>query len=185
LAFVTGPTSTTTRLISFRGLAAAGIVFAGAVHLLLAVLRAGGWRAEAVGFAAVGIIQLVVCVWWILSSERVVSLALLAAALVPATTWLVTRTVGYPFGPWQGLTLEIHGLELLVVAGEVVAGLIAVITLTPLSSIVPGPGLRLDTVAPVLFVLAGVPGMVGIEAVDTYLVEPTGQTHTHAAVVAG
>ena len=176
------PTTTSThstRLISLRGIAAAGLVFAGAVHLLLAVSRSPGWRAEAVGFAAVGIAQLLVAVWFMIADTRAAYMAVTGVAIVPLLAWAYTRAIGYPFGPWEGQTLEVHGLEVLVAIGEVVPAMIAIAALASGSRLIGAPGFRIDTLGPVLVVLAGIPGMVGIEAVDNYLVEPDGRTHTH------
>jgi hypothetical protein len=166
-------------IFSLRGLAVAASAFSGVVHLLLAVSRALGWRTEAMGLAAVGLLQLVVAVWFMLVANRRSAAALAAVAFGPLVIWLYTRTVGYPIGPWEGLNLEVQGLEVLVAIAEIVAGLIAVVGLTSRHELVGRTGLRFEIIAPLLVVLSGIPGLIGIEAVDTYLVDRSGQIHLH------
>lgn len=132
------------------------------------------------GLAYAGILQLLVGVWFLLRDDRRAAGALVAVAFLPLVIWLYTRTIGYPVGPWEGQTLEIQGLEVLVVIAELSAGLIACLGLTRYSRSLGGTGLRFETVAPLLLVLSGVPGLIGAEAVDTYLVDRTGAIHLHS-----
>lgn len=125
--------------------------------------------------ASVGLLQLVIGVWFMLVANRRSAAALVAVAFGPFVMWLYTRTVGYPLGPWEGLNLEVQGLEVLVAIGEVVAGLIAVVAFSSRRALVGRAGLRFEIIAPLLLVLAGIPGLIGAEAVDTYLVDRDGE----------
>jgi len=46
-------------------------------------------------------------------------------------------------------------------------------------------GYPAGTGGPLLIVAAGIPGLVAIEAIDTYLVEPSGNVDTHATPLTG
>ena len=131
------------------------------------------------GLAYVGILQLLIGAWFMLRDTRRATGALAAVAFLPLVIWLYTRTIGYPIGPWQGKTLEIQGLEVLVVIAEVVAGVIAVVGLTRHQRFLGEAGLRFETVAPLVLVLSGIPGLIGAQAVDTYLVDRDGEIHLH------
>jgi hypothetical protein len=166
-------------IVSLRGFLVAGLAFAGSVHLLLAVPRASGWRQEAEAFAATGAVQLAAAVAVLLAARRPQLVAALVAAVAPLAAWAYTRTAGYPLGPFDGRTLEVHGLELLVAVAELGAATLALAGLLTGGRLLGPDGPRLATIGPSLIALSLLPGLVAAEAVDTYVIETTGATHTH------
>jgi streptogramin lyase len=85
-------------------LAACASALAGGIHLGSAGAHGDVWPLEGVAFVLVGLLQAGIGGWLILGRPgRVAINALWTVHLAAAAAWTVTRTFGWPVGPFQGV----------------------------------------------------------------------------------
>jgi hypothetical protein len=130
------------------------------------------WGALLLGVAAGLLTSASVRWWWSVS---------LVATAGPAI-WLITRTVGYPFGPIVG-TPEVTGLELVLLAAQLVAaGLAGAVALAD-GRLAGRVGVRFENLSPVLIAAAALPGIAASSWLEGYAADPAlGAVHVHDTV---
>ena len=168
-------------VFSLRGLIVALVAASAALHLLIGAGRAHGWALEGAGLAAVGVVQMSLAVALVFSARRAVALTTIAALALPIVALVITRTAGYPFGPYDGFAPTVSSYD-----GAVIALGLAALSLIG-GSLLAGPHLlgvaapRFDTLAPLAVVLAAVPGLAVTSWVDdASYVEGKSHTHSHS-----
>jgi hypothetical protein len=103
---------------------------AGLVHLVMAPVHAGSSTAEALGFAAVGWLQVALALMALLGRGRAALWATAVAVNVVAVgLWVWSRTAGLPFGSHAGSPEPVALVDGVTVALEVGAVLLAVAVL--------------------------------------------------------
>jgi len=106
----TGTTSTTSAPNGsdlaplLRASIAACAAGAAAIHLAMVPAHMAEWAPEGVAFVISGWIQLAIAALVLVRSRRWVLLAAVISSVAFIGAYLVTRTVGAPFGPMQGVT---------------------------------------------------------------------------------
>jgi len=161
-----GKSTGRTAVLSGRGLLAALNVFVGALHLLVADTRGTDWVVEGIGLASVGVVALVIGLAIVLTSARwaFVSSAIVNVAIIASL--ILTRTSGYPFGPYEGVLAPLGGYGILVLVTSSIA-----VSVSGASSILGrerlgAPGLHFDTLAPIAIVAAALPGLAVSSWID-------------------
>lgn len=170
-----------TPVFSLRGLIVGLVAASAALHLLIAPGRAHGWALEGAGLAAVGVVQMTLAVVMVFTARRSVSIVSIAMLALPIVALVVTRTAGYPFGPYDGYAPDVSSYD-----GVAIALALAALSLIG-GSLLAGPHLlgraapRFDTLAPLAIVLAAVPGLAVSGWVDdaSYV---EGQAHVHGSM---
>jgi len=148
-----------TPVVSGRGLLVALNLAVGVLHLLVADTRGSDWNLEGIGLAAVGAVAIalgfaMLCssARWVVASSTVVNIAIVASLIL-------SRTSGYPFGPFEGVSAPLGAYEILVLIMSSIT-----VSISGASTILGrdrlgSPGLRFDTLAPVAIVAAALPGL--------------------------
>lgn len=156
-----------------------------ALHLLVADGRGADWRLEGAVLMAIGVIAGALSVAVVVSAARwpVAGLGAVAVLSVAGIMW--TRLVGYPIGPFADYSPRLTVYDGVVMSiALVVASLAGATLLIGVDHLGP-PGFRFDTVAPLLVVLAAIPGF-GVSSWTDRASSLTGAAHTHGVVtVAG
>lgn len=123
----TDPTSELAPLL--RACIAACAAGAAAIHLAMVPAHMSEWAAEGVAFVISGWIQLAIAALVLVHSRRWVMLTALVSSLVFIGAYLVTRTVGAPFGPQQGVTEPTAFVDLACVGLEAALALLSLLAL--------------------------------------------------------
>lgn len=91
---------------------------AGVVHLVMAPIHAGSSTAEAIGFAAVGWLQILLAIGLLVRPTRALLQAtvLLNAAVI--VVYVISRTAGLPFGEHAGEAESVEGIDLMTTIFE-------------------------------------------------------------------
>lgn len=173
------------RLVSGRGVLAGLLVFTGSMHLLVAAGRGVGWKLEGFALAVAGIVSLVLGLAVVVTDRRWAMWAALLVSTLGAATLSFTRTVGYPFGPYDATAPSPSGLELVLVATQLVAGTIAAAGLFTSGKVLGPRGWHIANLAPLAVAVAAVPGL----AAGSWVQDAAGGLitgdHTHDTTVAG
>lgn len=165
-------------LLSLRGIVIALVTALGVLHLMVADTRGADWSTEGIALAMIGVLALAlgVVLLRVRSAWPVMATAVVSAVIIIGL--IVTRTSGYPFGPFSGVTAELGAFEILVVITSAitlsVAGAVLVLGLGHLGP----PGWRFDTLAPLAVVAAAVPGLSVSSWVDD-VAYMSGAAHVH------
>ncbi|MEN9801508.1 MAG: hypothetical protein RLZ37_633 [Actinomycetota bacterium] len=144
----------------------------------MADTRGSDWNLEGIGLAAVGVVAIAIGLAilrmpsrWAVVSSTVLNVTVIASLIL-------TRTSGYPLGPFEGVSAPLGAYEILVLIMSSitvsVAGACSILGRDRLGS----PGLRFDTLAPVAIVAAALPGL----AVSTWTDDVAyfaGAAHVH------
>jgi hypothetical protein len=171
--------------VSARGVLAAALVLAGALHLVVSAGRGADWRAEGLALALTGVAQVLLGVGVVVSARPALLWATTALSTASAVAWLVTRAGGYPFGPATGIAPDPSGLEVLVVVAELGAAALAGAALLTHGRLLGPTGARFEVLAPLAVVVAAVPGLAVSGWADAAAHGPL-SSHTHGgAAVAG
>ena len=144
---------------------------AGAIHLVMAPIHASSSSIEAFAFAGAGWFQIVFA-GFILArpNKRWLQVAILAN-VVFIGAWIISRTVGLPFGDHPGTAETIGTIDTVTVTFQVLLVAMAAVALVH-------PRVLGDLPAPALAIGAGIPLAVLIAA-TLVVVSPTTATHSH------
>lgn len=167
-----------TPVISGRGLLVALNVLVGALHFLVADTRGSGWDLEGIGLAAVGIVAIGIGLALVRTSARSVLIASTVVNVAIIASLILTRTSGYPFGPFEGVAAPLGAYETLVLITSSITVSVSGVTSILGRRHLGSPGLRFDTLAPVAIVAAALPGLAMSSWSDdaAYF---AGTTHVH------
>ena len=113
-----------------RACIAACAVGAAAIHLAMVPSHMSEWAAEGVAFVISGWIQLAIAALVLVRNRRWVLVAAVVSNLAFIGAYLVTRTVGAPFGPQQGVTEPTAFVDLACVGLEVAMVVLALLALS-------------------------------------------------------
>jgi hypothetical protein len=114
---------------------AVGLVGSAVIHAAVVPEHAAEWAAAGVFFVVLAVVQVVLAVLVVVRRTPTVLLAVAVAALVPLVLWVVSRSVGLPFGPAPGVP-EPLGLA------DVAAGALELLTLVLAVVLLSGDGQR-------------------------------------------
>jgi len=169
-----------TSSVSLRGITAALMTAVGALLLIVAPGRSADWFAEGLMLAIVGVVLIAVGLTLVVSTHRTI-LFVAAGFLTVVAAWLViTRTAGYPFGPWSSVTSQMGPYEVLVLVLSIISLTLAIATLVVGTEHLGTPGIRFDTLAPLAIVVVALPGFaVSRWADDGAHVMGSDHTHSH------
>lgn len=152
--------------VSLRGITGALVTAVGALLLIVAPGRSDDWFAEGLMLAIVGVVLIADGLSLVVSTHRTV-LFVAAGLLTVVAAWLVlTRTTGYPFGPWSSVTPQMGTYEVLVLVLSIISLTLAIATLAVGTEHLGTPGIRFDTIAPFAIVLVALPGLAVSEWAD-------------------
>lgn len=169
------------RRLGPRGVLAAAAAALSALHLLVADSRAADWRLEGAALMGIGVITGVLSVAVLVSAARWPVAGLGAVAVLPVVGIMWTRLGGYPIGSFADYSprLTVYDVVILCIALLVtsVAGAALIVGVGHLGP----PGFRFDTVAPIIVVLAALPGF-GLSSWTERATTITGAAHTHGVV---
>lgn len=124
---------------------------------MVADTRGSEWAAEGIALTVVGTAAIGLGIAVTRSRSRWPLIGVIVLAAVVIVALVVTRTSGYPFGPFGGITAPLGPFEILVLIASAVAVSISAASLI-LGRIEP-PGWRFDTLAPLTIVAAALPGL--------------------------
>ena len=148
-----------TSSVSLRGITAALMTAVGALLLIVAPGRSDDWFGEGLMLAIVGVVLIADGLTLVVSTHRTI-LFVAAGFLTVVAAWLViTRTSGYPFGPWSSVTPQMGVYEVLVLVLSIISLTLAIATLAVGTEHLGKPGIRFDTIAPFAIVLVALPGL--------------------------
>ena len=168
-----------TSAVSLRGITAALVTAVGALLLIVAPGRSADWFAEGLMLAAVGVLLIAVGLAFVVSSHRTI-LYLVVILMTLVAAWLIiTRTAGYPFGPWSSVTPQMGPYEVFVLVLSIISLTLAIATLVVGAEHVGTPGIRFDTLAPFAIVLVALPGLAVSKWADNGA-HFLGSSHTHS-----
>lgn len=166
--------------VSLRGLLAAGLGALAALHLVVSVGRAHDWAIEGASLAAAGLVHGVAAVVVVMTRRRRHLIAVCGWLAVTAGALVVTRTIGYPFGPFSGYTPSLSSFDVVVLGSTLVTISLAVGVLLVDVTVLGEPGWRFDTLAPLAVVVAALPGLTTTRWVDDAS-SVTGRGHVHGS----
>mgnify|MGYP000306484211 CR=1 FL=1 len=172
------PTSTAS--VSLRGILAALVSAVGLLLLIVAPGRSADWFAEGLGLAMLGVVLLAAGLALIVSTQRTLLYAVAILTTVVAAWLVITRTAGYPFGPWSSVTPQMGPYEVLVLVLSIISLTLAIATLVVGTEHLGTPGIRFDTLAPFAIVLVALPGLAVSKWADNAAhILGSGHTHSH------
>jgi hypothetical protein len=150
---------------------------AGVIHLVMAPIHAGSSTAEAIGFAAVGWLQILLAIGLLIRPSRALlqGTVLLNAAVI--VVYIISRTAGLPFGDHAGVAEDVEGIDLMTAIFE---GLLVVGAAALLAR--PRLGSKLSTEA---VVMASAIPVVVLIATSVALADPALTQHSHGEGDAG
>jgi hypothetical protein len=165
--------------VSLRGITGALVTAVGALLLIVAPGRSDDWFAEGLMLAIVGVVLIADGLSLVVSTHRTV-LFVAAGLLTVVAAWLViTRTTGYPFGPWSSVTPQMGTYEVLVLVLSIISLTLAIATLAVGTEHLGTPGIRFDTIAPFAIILVVLPGLSVSKWADN-AAHILGSGHTHS-----
>ena len=144
---------------------------AGVIHLVMAPIHAGSSTAEAIGFSAVGWLQILFAIGLLLRPSRglLQGTVLLNAAVI--VVYIISRTAGLPFGAHAGEAESVEGIDLMttIFEGLLVVGAGALLARPKL-----GSKLSTETI-----VMASAIPVVVLIATSVALADPNLTQHSH------
>ena len=171
--------SNPTSAVSLRGIVAALVGAVGALLLIVAPGRSADWFAEGLMLATVGVLLIAVGLAVVVSSHRTILYSVVILMTLVAAWLIITRTAGYPFGPWSSVTPQMGPYEVLVLVLSITSLTLAIATLVVGTEHVGTPGIRFDTLAPFAIVLVALPGLAVSKWADN-AAHILGSSHTHS-----
>ena len=173
-----------TPALSLRGfLAALGALVSG-LHLVVAFSRGADWRVEGATLTSIGVLAVVSTVMILLSSATWPVGVLGGVSLISAVGIVFTRLVGYPFGPFADYTPPLTAFDIVTLVVVLITGTLAFVSLTIGVTHLGRPGLRFDTVAPIIVVLVALPG-IGVNSWTEEAAYISGMSHSHGVTIIG
>lgn len=166
--------------LSLRGVLATLLAALGVLHLLVAVGRAHDWALEGALLAGAGLVHLIGAITVVLTRNRRHLFALVGWLAVTAGALVVTRTVGYPVGPFADYAPSLSSYEFTVLGLSLVAASLLVGTLLVDVEFLGPSGWRFDTLAPLAVIAAAVPGLATTSWVDDAS-SLAGSGHAHSS----
>ena len=171
--------ATSTSAVSLRGIVAALVGAVGALLLIVAPGRAADWFAEGLMLATVGVLLIAVGLAFVVSSHRSILYFVVILMTLVAAWLVITRTSGYPFGPWSSVTPQMGPYEVLVLVLSIISLTLAIAALVVGTEHLGTPGIRFDTLAPFAIVLVALPGLAVSKWADNGA-HILGSSHTHS-----
>jgi len=173
------PSSRNTAVVSPRGVLIGLLAALGTIHLLVAPGRAHDWQWEGAGLATIGVLQIGSGLGALVGGRRAL-LTGSVATVVPLALLVFTRTYGYPFGPFDGVSPTLTSLEYVVIVASVLSSALIGGLLLAGTEVLGPPGVRFDTVAPLAVLAAAVPGIAVSGWIDdaSYF---AGEQHVHSS----
>ncbi len=154
------------RFLSLRGVLVAVLASLAVLHLLVAVGRSHDWALEGAALAGAGLAHAVAAITMALTYRRRHLIVVATWIAVAAGALVVTRTAGYPFGPFDGYSPSLSSYDTTVLALSLVAvALVIGVVLVDIETLGRG-GWSFDTLAPVAVVMVAVPGLATTTWVD-------------------
>src|SRR4051812_16284553 len=101
-----------------RRLCAVALVATAAIHLAVVPEHQREWRAAAGFFVALAIVELALAAVVLVRDERALLVVGAAVSVASGVLWLVSRTVGLPFGPEAFTAEPVASLDLMSTALE-------------------------------------------------------------------
>ena len=136
------------------------------LHLLVAVGRSHDWALEGAALAGTGVAHAVATITLAVTHRRRHLIVVAAWIAVAAGALVITRTSGYPFGPFNGYSPSLSSYDATVLGLSLVAvALVIGVVLVDIETLGRG-GWSFDTVAPVAVVMVAVPGLATTTWVD-------------------
>ena len=164
---------------SLRGLLAALATLTGALLLLVTPGRSHDWLGEALALAIVGVALGTLGLATIASKTRWTLIALAVLTTLVVLWLIVTRAVGYPFGPWSQVSPSMGTFEILVlVLGLINLALVGGALLVDVEHL-GAAGLRFDNIAPLALVIIALPGLAVSSWIDDGS-QIVGSNHEHS-----
>jgi hypothetical protein len=130
----------------------------GALHLLVADTRGADWDLEGIALASIGSISIALGVAFVRSPSRWPLISSIVVNFMIIASLILTRTSGYPFGPFEGVTAPLGAYEILVLIMSSITMSVSGASLI-LGHRRSAPGWRFDTLAPAAIVAAALPGL--------------------------
>jgi hypothetical protein len=165
-------------MISPRGVFIALVIGIGALHLMVADTRGSDWSTEGVALAVIGVLAVGFGLSLLRSRSAWPVIGSMSVSTAIIIGLVVTRTAGYPFGPFTDMTADLGPFEILVLITSAITVSLGGASLILGLDRIGSPGWRFDTLAPLAVVAAALPGLAVSSWVDdaAYL---TGAAHVH------
>lgn len=148
---------------------------------MVALSRGTDWRIEGVALMILGLVAAASAVVLMISVATWPVIVLGVVSSISAVGVLVTRLAGYPLGPFADFTPPLTAFDIITMIVALITATLAFSSLSIGVVHLGQPGLRFDTVAPLIVALAALPGL----SVTTWAEEAayiTGQSHSHGAI---
>lgn len=169
-----------TPVSSLRGILVALLAALGCLHLMVADTRGADWSAEGAALACLGIVSLSLTAALVLTRSRWPLIAAIAVSALVVLGLVITRTSGYPLGPFDGMVAPLGAFEIIVlVTASLTLSLSGAGTILGIEHIGPA-GARFDTLAPLVVIAAAVPGLA-ISSWSDDVAYVAGAVHVHGA----
>ena len=165
--------------VSLRGITGALVTAVGALLLIVAPGRSDDWFAEGLMLAIVGVVLIADGLSLVVSTHRTILFVAAGLSTVVAAWLVITRTAGYPFGPWSSVTPQMGPYEVLVLVMSIISLTLAIATLVVGTEHLGTPGIRFDTIAPFAIILVVLPGLSVSKWADN-AAHILGSGHTHS-----
>lgn len=166
------------RVLSLRGVIAALLILVGTLHLVVADSRGSGWWIEGVALAVIGSSAIALALALVLSRARWPLLAVITVCGGIVVGLIVTRTSGYPFGPYENISASLGAYEVLVLSVATLCVSSSSAALIIGMSRMGEPGWRFDTVAPLIVVASALPG-IAVSSWTEDAAHVAGAAHVH------
>jgi hypothetical protein len=148
---------------------------------MVAHSRGADWQAEGLTLTILGLLAVVSAVAVLISVARWPVMVLGIISLISAVGIMLTRLVGYPFGPFANFTPPLTAFDIITLIVVLIAGALSGASLAIGVNHLGNPGLRFDTLAPIIVVLVALPGF-GVSAWAHQAASITGVSHSHSAM---
>ena len=168
-----------TSSVSLRGITASLVAAVGALLLIVAPGRSADWFGEGLMLAIVGVVLIADGLALVMSTHRTILFVAAGLSTVVAAWLVITRTAGYPFGPWSSVTPQMGPYEVLVLVMSIISLTLAIATLVVGTEHLGTPGIRFDTIAPFAIILVVLPGLSVSKWADN-AAHILGSGHTHS-----
>lgn len=154
------------KFLSLRGALVAVLASLAVLHLLVAVGRSHDWALEGAALAGAGLAHAVATITLALTHRRRHLIAVATWIAVAAGALVITRTSGYPFGPFDGYSPSLSSYDATLLGLSLVAvALLVGVVLIDIETLGRG-GWSFDTLAPLAAVVVAIPGLATTSWVD-------------------
>jgi hypothetical protein len=177
VAATTEPAASPTHDASEYGLAprlllAALSIAAGVVHLVMAPVHADSSTAEAIGFATVGWLQILLAIGLLMRPSRALLQGTILLNVAAIVVYVISRTAGLPFGDHAGVAESVEGIDLMtaIFEGVLVVGAGVLLARPKFMSNLSTEALVMASVLPVVVLIA----------TSVALADPATTEHSHS-----